>query len=216
MRYDNSMKRILCYGDSNTWGYVPSSDADRYPVSIRYPRVLNKLLGDEYEVIEEGLPGRTMICDDLKEGVGNRNGSLEFGQLVYSSIPVDYILIMLGSNDIKYLHQACAVKCAEALEKDYIKKIKDKLAGKIKNDPKIIIVVPPVIGNEDNRYLESDVLETKLMSIEYHIIAERHNCLFVDNDGLETGSDGVHLTEKSHLLLAEKIYKVIKDYEANL
>ena len=210
------MKRILCYGDSNTWGYVPSSDADRYPINVRYPRVLQNLLGDEYETIEEGLPGRTMISDDLKEGVGNRNGSLEFGQAVYTAIPVDYIIIMLGTNDVKYLHQACAIKCAEALEIDYIKKIEDKLAGKIKNDPKIIVVVPPVIGNGDPMFLENDILETKLMSIEFHIIAERHNCLFVDNDGLETGSDGVHLTEKSHLVLADKLYKTIKDYESKL
>ena len=82
------MKRILCYGDSNTWGYVPSSDAVRYPTTIRYPRVLQTLLGNDYEVIEEGLPGRTMISDDFKEMVGNRNGSLEFGQAVYSSLPL--------------------------------------------------------------------------------------------------------------------------------
>ena len=116
---------------------------------------------------------------------------------------------------MKYLHQATAVKCAEALERDYIKRIELKLAGKIKNDPKIIVVVPAVIGNGDPMFLESDILETKLMSIEYHVIAERHNCLFVDNDGLETGNDGVHLTEKSHLLLADKIYRVIKDYESS-
>ena len=209
------MKRILCYGDSNTWGYVPTSDADRYPSTVRYPRVLNKLLGDEYEVIEEGLPGRTMIADDYKEMVGNRNGSLEFGQAVYSALPVDYIVIMLGTNDVKYLHQATAVKCAKSLEKDYIERIEHKLAGKIKNDPKIIVVVPPVIGNGDPKYLESDILETRLMNIEYHIIAERHHCLFLDNEGLEVGMDGVHLIEKSHLLLADRLYKLIKDYESS-
>ena len=209
------MKRILCYGDSNTWGYVPASDAVRYPTTVRYPRVLNTLLGDDYEVIEEGLPGRTMISDDFKEMVGNRNGSLEFGQAVYSSLPLDYIVIMLGTNDVKYLHQATAVKCAISLERDYITRIEQKLAGKIKNEPKIIVVVPPVIGNGDPMFLKSDILETKLMNIEYHVIAKRHNCLFIDNDGLETGIDGVHLTEKSHLLLADKLYKLIKDYESN-
>lgn len=208
------MKRILCFGDSNTWGYVPSSDAERYPASIRYPRVLQEKLGKDYEVIEEGLPGRTMISDDMKELVGNRNGSLEFGQAVYSSLPLDYILIMLGSNDLKYLHKGCAKKCAEALEEHYLKRIELKLAGKIKNSPKIIIVVPPAITDVDHRYPEVDIIESKLMSKEYRPVAERHNCLFVDNDGLLTGSDAVHLTEKSHLLLADKIYKVIKDYES--
>lgn len=208
------MKRILCFGDSNTWGYIPSSDAERYPPTIRYPRVLQTLLGDEYEVIEEGLPGRTMMTDDLKEMVGNRNGSLEFGMVVYSTLPLDYILIMLGSNDLKYIYPDTARKCAESLEKDYIYKVEQKLAGKIKNAPKIIIVAPSVVGDGYQKVSKEVIKESKYFNKEYQKIALKHGCLFVDNIGLETGSDFIHLTEKSHLLLAEKIYKAIKDYES--
>lgn len=209
------MKRILCFGDSNTWGYIPSSDAERYPASIRYPRVLASLLGNDYEVIEEGLPGRTMCSDDLKELVGNRNGKLAFGGIVYSSLPLDYILIMLGSNDLKYIYKDTAKHCAESLENDYIYKVEQKLAGKIKNSPKIIIVAPSVVGDGYEKVSKDVVDESYYFNEEYQKVAEKHNCLFVDNSGLETGSDFIHLTEKSHHLLAEKIYKVIKDYESS-
>ncbi|MBE6133118.1 MAG: acylhydrolase [Erysipelotrichaceae bacterium] len=209
------MKRILCFGDSNTWGYVPSSDAERYPVSIRYPRVLASLLGNDYEVIEEGLPGRTMCSDDLKELVGNRNGKLAFGGILYSSLPLDYILIMLGSNDLKYIYKDTAKRCAESLEKDYIYKVEQKLVGKIKNSPKIIIVAPSVVGDGYEKVSKDVINESKYFNEEYQKVAEKHNCLFVDNNGLETGSDYIHLTEKSHLLLAKKIYKAIKDYESS-
>lgn len=54
-----SAKTILCYGDSNTWGNVPSSFL-RYPRDVRWPAVLQNLLGEDYEVISEGLCGRTL------------------------------------------------------------------------------------------------------------------------------------------------------------
>ena len=53
MRCD--MKTIVCYGDSNTWGYIPGSAEERYPYDIRWTGVLQRLLGAEYHVIEEGL-----------------------------------------------------------------------------------------------------------------------------------------------------------------
>ena len=209
------MKRILCFGDSNTWGYIPSSEGERYHRTIRYPRVLGSLLGNDYEIIEEGLPGRTMCSDDLKELVGNRNGRLAFGGILYSSLPLDYILIILGSNDLKYINKDTAKHCAESLEKDYIYIVEQKLGGKIKNTPKIIIVAPSVVGDGYEKVSKDVIDESKYFNEEYQKVAEKHNCLFVDNNGLETGSDYIHLTEKSHLLLAEKIYKVIKDYESS-
>jgi len=57
------MKTVLCYGDSNTWGYDPATQS-RYPREVRWPRVLRKELGDGYLVIEEGLNGRTTVWDD--------------------------------------------------------------------------------------------------------------------------------------------------------
>ena len=204
------MKRILCYGDSNTWGYIPSSDHERYPIDVRYPRVLSSLLGKEYEVIEEGLPGRTVMSDNIIDLIGNRNGLLEFGQAVYSALPLDYIVIMLGTNDLKFSRSA--KQCAEALE-PYIYRINKKLGGRMKCNPKIIIVAPSIIGTG---LIEEGIrvdLESLNFNKEYQYIAEKNNCIFIDNEGLVTGSDKIHLTVESHIHLAHKLYKVIKEYE---
>lgn len=56
MNRNNKAKRVLCYGDSNTWGRVPSGmGEERYPVDTRWPGILQNLLGENYEIIEEGL-----------------------------------------------------------------------------------------------------------------------------------------------------------------
>ena len=202
------MKRILCYGDSNTWGYIPSSDHERYPIDVRYPRVLASLLGNEYEVIEEGLPGRTIISDDIVDLVGNRNGLLEFGQAVYSALPLDYIVIMLGTNDLKY--RRSAKECAQALE-EYIYRINHKIGGRMKCNPKIIIVAPVVDGEGLNENGVDVYQESLNFNQEYEVIAKNNNCIFVDNIGLVTGSDKIHLDIPSQRLLAHKLYKTIKE-----
>ena len=65
--------RILCYGDSNTWGYISGSNHQRYGNDERWTRVLGKLLGDKFEVIEEGLNSRTLISNDTRPGKEGKN-----------------------------------------------------------------------------------------------------------------------------------------------
>lgn len=43
-------KRIVCYGDSNTWGYIAGSGL-RYDENIRWPARMRKALGEAYEVV---------------------------------------------------------------------------------------------------------------------------------------------------------------------
>ena len=59
--------RILCYGDSNTWGYISGTDHQRY-IEDRWPRILQKNLGEKFEIIEEGLNSRTLISNDTRPG----------------------------------------------------------------------------------------------------------------------------------------------------
>ena len=205
------MKRILCFGDSNTWGYVPGSDVERYDVSIRYPRVLATLLGEDFEVIEEGLPGRTLCADTYKPAFGNRNGTLAFAQSVYSHLPLDYVLIMLGTNDMKFLLHKTTKDCANALEESYIKPIKDGLGGKIKTQPIIIIVAPAKIVDDEFENFSNAINKTSSFNEDYKKVADKYGALFVDNEGLINGVDYIHLTAESHVLLANKIYKVIKE-----
>ncbi len=61
------MKTVVCYGDSNTWGYDPHTKT-RFPSDVRWTGVLRQELGVDYLVIEEGLNGRTTVWDDPIEG----------------------------------------------------------------------------------------------------------------------------------------------------
>ena len=99
MTYENmTRRRVLCYGDSNTYGYDPARDG-RYGDDERYPMVLQNLLGDGWSVVEEGLPGRTAVFDDaITEGM---NGLALITPILMSHAPLDTVTIMLGTNDSK-------------------------------------------------------------------------------------------------------------------
>ena len=95
------MPRILCYGDSNTWGYatVPRTDG-RYADAERWPNVMGAELGSQWTVVEEGLNGRTTVHPDPVEGVW-LDGSSTFTPILRSHMPLDVVAIMLGTNDLK-------------------------------------------------------------------------------------------------------------------
>jgi len=91
-------KTILCYGDSNTWGFVPGSEGERFLWEVRWPGVLQAELGSEYRVIEEGLSGRTTVLDNPLEPY--RNGREYLLPCLQSHQPLDLVVIFLGTNDL--------------------------------------------------------------------------------------------------------------------
>ena len=90
-------KRILCFGDSNTWGYIPGT-GERYPDDVRWTGVMKNILGDDFTVLEDGISGRTTVYDQ-PWAVG-RNGRKGLDYSLQSQMPLDLIIIMLGSNDL--------------------------------------------------------------------------------------------------------------------
>src|SRR5476651_2205463 len=89
---------VLCYGDSNTWGQKPDKSG-RYPADIRWTGRLQQLLGNGYYIIEEGLGSRTTDLDyDKKSG---RNGKIYLIPCLESHNPIDVVVLMLGTNDLK-------------------------------------------------------------------------------------------------------------------
>lgn len=126
------MKHILCFGDSNTYGYRPDG-LGRYDETIRWTKKVQRALGTaEYQIIEEGLCGRTTVFqDELRVG---RKGVDIFPVLLETHQPLDLIIIMLGTNDCKTRYKASAGTVAKGMEqlanmalaKEY-KKVADKL-----------------------------------------------------------------------------------------
>ena len=93
------MKTILCFGDSLTWGYDPVGPG-RHAHDVRWPSVLEAELGGKARVIAEGLNGRTTVFDDFAAGA-DRNGARVLPTLLTSHAPLDLVIIMLGTNDMK-------------------------------------------------------------------------------------------------------------------
>ena len=107
------MTTILCYGDSNTYGYNPVNGL-RYPKDIRWTGVLQKLLGEEYAVIEEGCNGRTTVFEDVAEPWKAGLGYLK--PCLNTHKPIDFVIMMLGSNDLKRVFHASAKEIADGAE----------------------------------------------------------------------------------------------------
>ena len=106
------MKTILCYGDSNTWGYNPRTQ-DRFPIAERWTGVLAHKLGAEFRVVEEGLNGRTTVWDDPIEGY--KNGKEYLIPCLESHRPIDLVVIMLGTNDLKKRFSVSAYDIAQSV-----------------------------------------------------------------------------------------------------
>ena len=95
-------KRIMCFGDSLTWGWIPVRDGSptlRYPFEQRWAGAMLNDLGPDYEVIEEGLSARTTDLDDPVDP--RLNGSAYLPSALASHLPLDLVIIMLGTNDPK-------------------------------------------------------------------------------------------------------------------
>jgi lysophospholipase L1-like esterase len=113
------MPTILCYGDSNTHGTTPLEVLGafgRYPRGQRWPDVMAAALGAEVEVIAEGLPGRTTVHDDPVEG-GVRSGLAVLPAILHSHAPIDLMVLMLGTNDLKHRFSVTAHEIARSVER---------------------------------------------------------------------------------------------------
>lgn len=140
MNTNSNAIRILCYGYSNTWGENPHS-RDRYPVGVRWTGRLQNLSGDDYEIIEEGLCGRTTIFERADRP--GRNGKTYLMPCVKSHSPFDIIILNLGTNDFK--GQTITAEDVARGNEELIKIIQEYGWNKNQETPRIILVCPPII-----------------------------------------------------------------------
>ena len=149
------MIRILCYGDSNTWGYISGSDHKRYNEKERWTKVLQNLLGLEFEVIEEGLNSRTLISDDNRPGKEGRNGFTYLKPCLDTHDKIDVILLMLGTNELKNTFSNSAQDIVEMMDK-YIKYIMSYKSQIDKQHPQIIVLGLPLVKEISEYGKEND------------------------------------------------------------
>ncbi|MFW6291257.1 MAG: SGNH/GDSL hydrolase family protein [Spirochaetota bacterium] len=132
------MKTILCFGDSNTWGSDPVGGG-RHAYEDRWPTVLGREIGDGYLVIPEGLSGRTASFDDPIEG--DKNGRRHLPVLLASHAPLDLVIIMLGTNDLKARFSAPAVDIAAGVG-GLVDIVRSSGAGRDGSAPEVFVLVP--------------------------------------------------------------------------
>ncbi|MBQ9607385.1 MAG: SGNH/GDSL hydrolase family protein [Lachnospiraceae bacterium] len=206
---------VLCYGDSNTFGYIPNS-AMRYSRDVRWTGRLQMLLGKEYSIIEEGCSGRTTIYDDPMEGW--KNGLDYLKPCLNSHKPVDIVILMLGTNDLKDTFHTDAADAAAGVEK-LIQVINSFTMEKQGFVPRIILVSPPEIGEGIRTsdfygaFLDDSVEKSKHFPEYYKPVAERNNCLFFNAAEYVKPSkeDSLHLTPEGHAVLAEKLAEIVRN-----
>jgi lysophospholipase L1-like esterase len=205
------MRVILCYGDSNTWGYSPLTQ-DRLSIYERWTGILADLLGDDYRVIEEGLNGRTTVWDDPIEEY--RNGKQYLMPCLLSQKPVDLVVLMLGTNDLKKRFSVSAQDIANSMGV-LVEVIQRSAAGPDGSAPKILLIAPPVVGKLTG-YAEmfENAFENSLKFGEYYRqIAELYNCDFLDAGKVIISSelDGIHFEADQHKKLGLAVEALVKE-----
>lgn len=214
------MKTILCYGDSNTWGYNPDGSG-RYPKHMRWTTVLQKELGESFDVISEGLNGRTTVWDDPVRG-DYRNGKKYLLPCLHTHKPIDLVILFLGSNDLKPRYNVTSMEIAQSVEMlvDIVKKSE---TGPNMTSPEILVIIPPPI------LIPEEVKQMDYLLPEYEKAVDKSRqfpqaftsvlngkChLFDSSRYIKTSEiDGMHLDPESHAILGRELAKYIKDFLA--
>lgn len=207
-------KNILCFGDSNTHGYN-SKTGGRFGIDERWTKLLQKKLGDEYYIIEEGLSGRTTSFEDpVFEGLSGLNAIYP---CMMSHEPLDLVIIMLGTNDTKDRFAANAFIIGKGLERLTQKAIDTHAAWREKAN--VLIVAPPPI---DSGYATTAVAgemgvhcveRSEHLAKEFKDVADRLQCHFLDAGSIPGIKmypyDWMHLSLDSHRILAEYLAEFI-------
>lgn len=227
----NNQKSILCYGDSNTWGFIAEKanyenmHIERYPRSVRWPGKLQELLGEKYYVIEEGLNGRTTNLDTPIPP--DRNGKTYLGPCLYTHAPIDLVILLLGGNDLKSYFSRDSEEIANGLG-DLIDLIQSTNYGKdINTKPDILVVSQPIplpkceeyVDEEGTYVFEGSMNRANILVDKYAQLSKEKSCYFIDvTSEVKPGEfDGMHLDENGHANLANKIaYKIDKIFSGKL
>jgi lysophospholipase L1-like esterase len=206
------MPTIVCYGDSNTHGF-DASTMGRLPGNVRWPGVLATELGVLAEVIEEGLNGRTTIWDDPY--LDGRNGRTYLLPCLRSHAPVDILVLMLGTNDLKSIFGRSAAEIAAGAAA-LVGMALTSGTGPDGGAPRVLLVAPPRPGKVTDRselwgFGEARAKAERLPAL-YRTVAGMNGVAFLDGSAIADvdPADGVHLTVEGHAVLGRAIAEAVR------
>lgn len=210
-----SLRTLLCYGDSNTHGTRPLTQPgvlERFGWDERWPGVLARGLGADWRVIEEGLPARTTVHADPIDG-RHKNGLSYLRPCLESQLPVDVLLLMLGTNDLKARLSVTPADIASALQV-LLEEIKRCNAGPNGATPRLIIMAPAPIEEVGflGEIFAGGAAKSRELAARYRQVAEAQGAAFVDAGEIIQVSplDGVHFEADQHRRLGEHLVGVVR------
>lgn len=202
------MKKILCFGDSNTYGYIPNNGA-RYDKNTRWTGILSLLSHGKFKIIEGGCNNRTAFA-------ANPAGKIFTGYEILPELltdDFDAVVLAIGINDTQFLYNLSSIEIASGVEKLInIVKVKSPQA-------KIILVAPSILtddvlnGNFACLFDRTSIEKSRQLPLLYQKIAEKQNIEFLDlNSVAKTSSlDGLHYAPEQHLKIAQVIFTILSE-----
>jgi lysophospholipase L1-like esterase len=214
MNTNPQAKVVLCYGDSNTWGQNDDKNfAGRYESDIRWTGQLQDMLGNDFYIIEEGLGGRTTDLEHYNPTKPSRNGLTYFTPCLASHSPLDVVIIMLGTNDLKIQYNRPIEEISGALN-EYIRVVKDELPNAailLVSPAHIDAAAPKFTEYYVDTYDENSAKKSEELASAIKNLADGTGVLFLDASTVaKAGKDGLHLDKQSHRALARSLSAAIK------
>ncbi|MBI1857355.1 hypothetical protein HY003_04050 [Candidatus Saccharibacteria bacterium] len=213
MNINAEAKRIMVFGDSLSWGYQPGTQHIRYDTQTRWPGRLQLLLGDGYEIIEENLNSRGIENGDSRPGKEGRRALDYIEAALDSHDPLDVVIVLLGTNELKHEMDLAAYQVGQSMEK-LLRIIKERPSQFRDTKPNILLISPPVVNetteycHAGNKYLGATQKSEELSGV-YQRIATRLGIGFVSLSEVSTGVDGVHIDADGHAKVAELVQEAI-------
>lgn len=210
------MKTILCYGDSITWGASPIQNGPRHPYEDRWPSALERGLGGKARCIAEGLGGRTTIHDDWYADA-DRNGARILPTLLTSHGPLDMVIVMLGTNDIKHVHGHTALEASYGMRR-LVQIVRAHAASDKQPVPQMIIVAPPAAleatthPEMTEHFGRAAIATSAEFAKWYRRRAEEEGVGFFDAGSVAKTDprDGIHLDEANTRAIGEGLVPLVK------
>jgi lysophospholipase L1-like esterase len=215
-------KRVMAFGDSITWGWKPVAQgvpSDRFPASVRWPGAMQAALGDGYIVVEEGLNARTTDVADptlpLITGAG-LDGSAYLPAALASQEPLDAVVIMLGTNDLKAQFNRTPERIAEGADKlvQIVKNIHGGV-GTTYQSPKVLLIAPPPLGTNMAFFKEpfaGGLGKSEQLAKAYEAVAQKEGVAFLDAGSVikTDGVDGLHLSGEAEEALGKAVAEKVR------
>jgi lysophospholipase L1-like esterase len=208
------MPSVLCFGDSNTWGAatVPRPD-DRYASEERWPGVVRTELGAGWLVVEEGLGGRTSVSDDPVEGL-EKNGFTYLLPCLGSHRPLDWVVIMLGTNDLKARFNKSPWEVAAGVGR-LLQLARQAEWGRGGKPPEVLAVCPPSFAPLTEKFaglFAGGVEKSRHLAPEIQKAAAANGARFLDANTVAKSSafDGIHLDPDAQLAIGKAVAAEIR------